>query len=237
MPQTADYLRKLRAMVDSQGGTGKPLHLTEWNIGLGERCGNSFFAEQRLQSFTSGSLTLMQDPAQRIENAHFYSAMPIMALFDFATAAGQVRVNPSAWALWAHSQIKGAASVSAQVCPATGACVQGYAAESAAVLALAGLKDGALTAVVTNDSSAAVTYTLRVQGWTQSQAQLTVQTPPAGAQPLTAAGNPAIADGAALTSLLASPSTQTRAALVPEQGTVQATLSIPAYSLQLVRVR
>jgi len=85
---SASFLRSLRALVDGQGGAGKPIHVTEWNIGLGTQCGSALYAEPRMQSWTSGVLTLMQEPAYRIEAAHFYSGVPIMSLFDFTTVSG-----------------------------------------------------------------------------------------------------------------------------------------------------
>ena len=48
------FLRALRAHVNAQGGTSLPLHLTEWNTGLGERCGTGVYSEARMQSWTSG---------------------------------------------------------------------------------------------------------------------------------------------------------------------------------------
>ena len=138
LSSAASFLRSLRSVVDGQGGSGKPIHISEWNIGLGSQCGNDFFAEPRTQSFGSGVLTLMQDPAQNIEAAHYYAAVPIMALFDFTTVAGKARINPAAWALWAHAKLKGASQLATQVCPQGGSCVAGYAAESALLMALAG---------------------------------------------------------------------------------------------------
>src|SRR4029079_13687064 len=92
LSSSATFLRSLRALVDGQGGAGKPLQITEWNIGLGQQCGNALYAEQRLQSYASGVLTLMQDPAQAIEAAHFYAGVTIMSLFDFTSAANAVRI-------------------------------------------------------------------------------------------------------------------------------------------------
>ncbi|MBK9573288.1 MAG: hypothetical protein IPO43_11395 [Rhodoferax sp.] len=164
LSNSATFLRSLRALVDQQGGGGKPIHITEWNIGLGQQCGEAFYSEQRTQSFASAFLTMLQDPAQNIEAAHFYAAMPIMSLFNFTSVAGKVGINPSAWAFWAHTQLKGNAMVRTSVCPSGGACVDGYAAESTSLMALSGQSGTTQTVVLTNDNSASVAYTLRVKG-------------------------------------------------------------------------
>ncbi|MBI5258067.1 MAG: hypothetical protein HY855_16310 [Burkholderiales bacterium] len=236
LASSASSLRALRALVDSQGGVGKPLHISEWNIGLGNDCGNSLFAEQRLQSFTSGLLTLMQDPALAIEAAHFYAGVTVMSVFDFTSVAGAVRVNPSAWALWAHAWLQGANGVAARVCTAAGSCVAGTAADSAAVLALAGQAGGTLGVVLTNDSGSAQSVTLRFKGLAGSVASALAHTPPQGPQDLAVAGNPSVADAGALAALLAKVGTEHRAGLGVSGGQLELALSVPARSVQLVRL-
>ncbi len=233
---SASFLRSLRALVNAQGGSSKPLQISEWNIGLGSQCGNAFFAEQRTQSFDSGLLTLMQDPQQNIEAAHYYAAMPIMALFDFSTTSGVARINPSAWAFWAHSRLRNTTMVSTRICPQGAACVAGYAAESAPLLALAGQTGGDSRIVVTNDGSAAVSYTLRLKGLSSATVTATISTPPSGTRDLPASGNPIVADANALAVLLASVSKDTRAGLSVTGGQVEVSITIPAHTLQLIEV-
>lgn len=236
LKSSVSFLRSLRALVDAQGGTGKPLQITEWNIGLGTQCGNSSYADQRLQSYSSGLLTLMQDPAQGIEAAHFYAGVTVMSVFDFTTVAGAVRINPSAWAFWAHARLNGSSGVPAQVCTAGGSCVAGHAAENAALVALAGRASGRLGLVVTNDGSTAQNYVLRFKGLSGSVASALVRNPPQGAQDIAVAGNPAVADAAALSSLLANVSAEQRPGLAVSGGQVELNLSVPARSLQLVEL-
>jgi hypothetical protein len=119
-----------------------------------------------MTSYASAILTLMQDPAQKITAAHYYAGMPIMSLFDWTTASGKVRINPGAWAFWAHSRLKGSTMLTAQICPGGTGCVNGYAAESKPLLVMAGSASGVRNIVITNDGSSAVTYTLRVSGLT-----------------------------------------------------------------------
>lgn len=241
LASSAAFLRNLRALVDSQGGSNKPLHISEWNIGLGSQCGNAQYGEPRMASYASGVLTLMQDPAQAIEAAHFYAGMPIMALFDFTLASNAVRINPSAWAFWAHRRLSGGSLLATQVCPAGTGCVAGYAAEGAPVVAL-GAQSGSGSslvrrAVVTNDSASAVAYTLQVNNLASGTINAVVYTPPGSAQDVAAQGNPLTPDPTALNSMLAFPVQQTRSALVVKGGQVQLTLTVPAYGLQLVELR
>lgn len=237
LANSATYLRGLRALVNSQGGSSKPLIISEWNIGLVPQCANSQYAEQRVQSFDSGVMSLMQDPAQNIQAAHYYAGMPIMGLFDFSAAANAVRINPSAWAFWAHGKLKGSTSVQAQVCPQGASCVMGYAAESAALMAVAGQANGAQTVVVTNDTGAAVTYTLQVDGLSAPTVTASISTPPPGTRDIPVSGNPAVADATALASLLTSPTVDARTALTPQAGQVQLTIVVPAYTVQAIELK
>jgi hypothetical protein len=179
----------------------------------------------------------MQDPAQNIEAAHFYTAMPIMALFDFTTVAGAVRINPSAWSMWAHSRLRGANMLATQVCPQGAACVAGYAAESTPLMALAAQSGVGQSMVMTNDSAVAVSYTLRVKGLSASQVTVSISTPPSTALDLLTVGNPAVADGTALAALLAAVPKETRTGLSVSGGSVDIALTLPAYSLQLVELQ
>jgi hypothetical protein len=232
----ATFLRSLRSLVDTQGGRGKPLHITEWNIGLGSQCGNSFFAEQRTQSFASGVLTLMQDPAQNIEAAHFYAAVPLMALFDSTSVPGAMRINPAAWALLAHSRLRGNNALNAQVCPVTSACVAGYAAETKSVMALAAQVGNGQIILLTNDGTSDVTYTLRLKGLTASRVDASINTPPAGVRDVSVSGNPSTVNASELATLLASVTQEMRSNLAVGSGQLELTATIPARSVQWVNV-
>lgn len=246
LQSSATYLRSLRAMVDSQGGSGKPLQISEWNIGLGTQCGESLYSEQRLQSFSAGLLTLMQDPAQAINAAHFYAGVTVMSVFDFTSVANAVRVNPSAWAFWAHSKLAGSTGLSTQVCAGSAACIAGYAADSAALQALSGQASGQsssrIATVISNDSSSAQSYTLKFKGLSGSVASALLRNPPQGAQSVataatsSAAGSPIGAEANALAGLFASVSTEQRSSLAINAGQAELSLSIPARSVQLVEL-
>ena len=234
LPASAGYLRSLRALVNSQGGSTKPLHITEWNIGLGSQCGNSLFAEQRLQSYASGMFTLMQDPSLAMEAAHFYAGVTVMSLFDFTSVEGSVRVNPSAWGFWAHARLAGSTGLGARVCPQASTCVDGFAADSAPLLALSGSASGKVSTVVTNDSNATVTYALNFKGLSDGSAAALVRSPPQGTQDLPVAGNPLAPDVAAVAALLASVTADARGGLAVRAGQATLSLSIPARSVQVI---
>ena len=229
------FLRSLRYLADVQGANGKPLHITEWNIGLGNQCGNDFFAEPRTQSFASGVLTVMQDPALNIEAAHFYAGVPIMSLFDFTSASGKARINPSAWAFWAHARLRGAPLLSTQVCQGT-TCVSGLASDAFPIMAVAAQRGGGQTVVVTNDSVTSQTFILRLKGLNGAQALLTTMQPPAGVVELPATGAPAAVDAPSLRSLGAAVTSSVPTPLEVTGGVTTANLTIPARSVQVIDV-
>jgi hypothetical protein len=237
LPAAAAFFRNVRALADAQGATGKPMHITEWNIGLGQSCGEAQYAEQRMTSYASAILTLMQDPAQKITAAHYYAGMPLMSLFDWTSASGKVRINPGAWAFWAHSRLKGSTMLTAQICPGGTGCGNGYAAESKPLLVMAGTASGVRNIVITNDGSSAVTYTLRVSGLTGSTVTATVYTPPSATTDVTVTGSPLKPDAAAITALMALPSADVRSALGVTSGQIEMTLTVPANSVQVVKVQ
>jgi Bacterial Ig-like domain (group 2) len=239
MSNSATFLRSLRSLVDSQGGNTLPLHITEWNIGLDRQCtGTDLYADARNQSFTSGILTLMQSSDLKIEAAHFYAGTPIMAMFDFSSAPGSVMVNPSSWSLWAHSQLRGHSLLDIQVCPRAGSCVSGLAAERAALAGVAASKSGVVRAVLTNDSASSVAYTLQVRGLASGNHDLLVRTPPSTARALAVSAPPTLKPSAAdISSLMAAPSSDTRARLVASSGTVRASFTLAPRSIQWVEIR
>ncbi|MFO1252328.1 MAG: hypothetical protein U1E77_14610 [Inhella sp.] len=233
--ESAAFLRNLRSLVNNQGGSSLPIHITEWNIGLGNQCGNAFFGEARTQSYASAVLTQFQDPAQNIEAAHFYAGVPIMALFDFSTTAGKARINPSAWAFWAHAQLRGGTQLSTQVCQSN--CLAGYAAETLPLLALGAQRGERTLLVLTNDGSSAQSTTVRVKGLGSGRYQAVLRTPSNAVQELSVAGNPAKVDSTALQSLLASPAQETRSDLSPSAGVLELSTSVPARGLQVVELK
>lgn len=239
MPNSAGFMRSLRALLDSQGGSTLPLHITEWNIGLDRECtGTDLYADARNQSFTSGIFTLMQSAELKVEAAHFYAGTPIMAMFDFSSAAGSVMVNPSSWSLWAHSQLRGHSLVDTRVCTRTGSCVSGLEVDRAALASVGASRSGVVRAVVTNDSASSVAYAPQLRGLAPGVYDLVVRTPPATARPLPVSGPPTLRPSAAdISALLAVPSADTRSRLMAASGTVRASFTLAPRSIQWVEVR
>lgn len=229
------FLRSLRSLADNQGATGKPLHITEWNIGLGTQCGNDFYSEQRTLSFASGVLTLMQDPALNIDAAHFYAGVPIMSLFDFTTTSGKARINPSAWAFWAHARLRGATRLSTQVCQG-GTCASGLASDALPIMAVAANRAGGHTVVVTNDSTTTQNFTLKLKGLSGTQTTVTTSQPPSGVVELPASGSPAAISGADMQNLAATTSASAPISLSVAGGMTHTNLTIPARGAMVIDV-
>ena len=229
------FLRSLRSLADTQGATGKPLHITEWNIGLGNQCGNDFFAEPRTQSFASGALTLLQDPALNIGAAHFYAGVPIMSLFDFTTSPGKSRINPSAWAFWAHAQLRGSTGLDTRICQGSN-CASGTASDTLPIMAVAARRAGGQTIVVTNDSTSNQSYMLRLKGVTSSQVNLTTHQPPANVVEVPTGGSPTSVSKPDLQALERAVNVAPAVTATVSAGVATAQLSIPARSVQLIDV-
>ena len=235
LARAAQFMQETRAYADANGLSGKPLHMTEWNIGLGQDCGNAFYANQRTQSYASAMLTLMQHPAWKFQAAQFYAGMPLMSLFDFGTT-GKVKVNPSAWAFWAHGFLRNATAITSEVCPSGTGCVAGTGAFDKPLLAVAGSGTAGRTVVITNDGASDVTYTLRLSGVSGTTAAISILTPPREVQELAASGSPVRPSTSDVTAFVASPTTETRSALGVSAGSVVLTLQIRANSVQVVRL-
>ena len=243
LTSSATFLRNLRSLVNTQGGSSKPIHLTEWNIGLGQSCGNTLYGEPRMQSYASGVLSLLQDPSLSIEAAHFYAGMPIMALFDFTLMNNAVRINPSAWAFWAHSKLKGGSLLTPQVCTGSSSCVAGYASDASSFMAVGALtgtgNDQIRRLVITNDSSSEVAYSLQLSNLVSGSNighTITINSPPSGNRDVSASGNPMTVGTTALNALMSSPTQQIRSSLVTTTGQLSLTLTIPGNALQLIEL-
>jgi|GEM_PF-1870020 len=229
------FLHALRAHVNAQGGTSLPLHLTEWNTGLGERCGTGVYSEARMQSWTSGMLTLMQDASLNIEAAQFYSAVPVMTLFDMSTSPGSARINPSAWAFWAHARLRGMTRLGTSVCQGS-TCLDGTASASLPLTAIAGR--GALSGaiIITNDTDASQTYTLRLRG-VPFALDLLLRTPPSGVVRASLTGTPGRVSEDAIRSILGQVTVVSRSDVAPSAGIIAAPVAIPARSVQVIELQ
>ncbi len=230
------FFAAVRAEVDRQGASEIPLHLTEWNIGLGQSCGETFYAEPRVQSFISGMLTLMQAEAYDIEAAHYYSGSVPMGLFSVdASVVGTVTVRPHAWALWAHSRLKSGTKAVTQVC-AAGTCGSGLSSDGPLVALAATGANGTRYVIVTNDSDAPVAYTLRVAG-AGTPNTVGRYAPPTGTVTVAAAlsGGSYVVSEAAVQALVGAIARQTTATRVVGGG-IEVDVTVGARTFQLLEL-
>ncbi|MBR58496.1 MAG: hypothetical protein CMH54_10805 [Myxococcales bacterium] len=180
LADAATWLQTLRGQLDELGLENLPLHITEWNIGLGKDCGSGLFGQPFVQSFVSGFLTILQHPDYKIQAAHYYAGIPNMSLFY--TEDSQFFVRPSAWGFWAHSQLDGGSLVDASVCDDEN-CAFGYDATDSPLLVTASRNGSDYIAVVTNMTDSPMPYYARATGEDAANLNLSVHTPPAPDHP------------------------------------------------------
>lgn len=235
LSDAAAWLAEIREHMAAQDLEDKPLHVTEWNIGLGQHCGNDLFGSQRMQSFVGGVMTLMQDPSLLIERAHFYAGVTVMALFAVDESANEMVLQPSAWAFWAHSQLADGEQVEALSC-LDGDCGAALTRTDEPMALAARVADG-YRVVLTNDNDSETSVRVQLRGLAQEPSSVSVLTPPEGATtvPLTFDGTAyVIADGAmdALVNQLSA----AEPAVTYQGGVAEVTVLLPPHSVQLLSV-
>lgn len=162
-----DWLRSLRRQIDAQGFTGRPLHVSEWNIGLGQQCGNALYRQPRLASFTAAALALMGEAEFEVTAAHFYAGVPIMGLFSAVEGQPRFEVQPAAWAFWAHRALHGGQALAVRHC-ANGVCAALADRTEGPVVAAARSGDR-IFAVLANDAALARTLRVRIFGLAEGE--------------------------------------------------------------------
>jgi hypothetical protein len=238
--KAVDWFDSVRSALAAKGyPQTKPLDISEYNIGLGIACGNAFFSDPQVQAFTSGILTMMQLVDEwNIERAMFYSGFPNMALITNSTTSGSVTVNPSAWAVWAHSQLKGGTIVPTRICLNGSSCVSGKNAASSSAVALAArISTGGYRIIVTNMTNAEKTYTLNLKGLTASSVNIQVQAPVNVPRNVATSytGSDYAPTSGSVAELLATVTIQSQT-LAVLSGAAQTTLNLPAWSLKVIEV-
>ena len=157
LEELLDYLTAVRSTLDAAGGTGIPVLLTEWNIGLGSNCGSTFYEDPEVGSWVGAALTLMQDSGLGIGGAWYYDGAPLMGPFTMNASTQEFTVRPAAFAYRAHSQLADGTRIEAQTCNGAGASCESVPAAIAdgdPVLPLAGtLPSGEHGVVLTNQST------------------------------------------------------------------------------------
>ncbi len=229
------FLKRVRAEIDAEGLATKPMHITEWNIGLGQTCGETFYATPQLQSYISGMLTLMQDTAYNIEVSNFYAGVPPMSPISVdKSKPGAVTLRPAAWSLWAHSKLRGGTRYAAQVC-ALSKCDASTTA-TGTVVTLSGTANGKKYAIVTNDTDTAIAFTLRVTNGASS-GKFTSYAPPQTAQTVVATQSDKgyrVDDGAMSALITSVPRTEQTGVSV--NGGLEVNSSLAARSIELVEL-
>lgn len=236
--QLRNWLRQVRQSANGLGLSDKPLHISEWNIGLGQQCGNGLFQDPRMASFASGALALMHEDEFAVAAAHFYSGLPLMGLFAPVEGQARFEVNPSAWAYWAHRMLAGGQRPSTQHCR-MGTC-SSLANDPDRPSVLAALRPGGLYTVVTNDAPEARTLRLRISGWNGPiPANASRWIPPSHqvhtVQGLTA-GPRIEVDSTSLASLLALPTSSSLSVEPVDSGVFDVSLALPARAVVLLEL-
>ncbi len=172
-----DWLRTLRGQMAAQGLASMPLHVSEWNIGLGQACGNAFYGDRRMASFVAGALALLHEDEFAVEAAHFYAGTTVMSLFAANDGQATIDLRPGAWGFWAYRELADGVRVHTESCR-QGVCAT-LAASPDAPAVLAARVGNTLRLLVANDSSAS--RTLRVQVHNSDAASARVHTAPSAA--------------------------------------------------------
>ena len=237
-----NWLDTVRAEIDEDGLVDTPIHISEWNTGLGKQCGDETYDQQRMQSFTAGALIIMQDARWDIEAAHFFSGVPVMGLFNSDADADTFNIRPSAWAFYLHSHLLNATLGSSLSC-VSGDCVDAVEAvnQEMSPIAISAATDDGYLGVVVNDTDEEIVYTLQLKGSELTGRHLFVTTPPAVDTPGQVLGSeqddgylvPVSAD---LDAALALAIREDLGELVVNDGSAEVVLTIPRFRAQLVEV-
>lgn len=162
LTELRDWLRSLRRQIDAQGFADRPIHVSEWNIGLGQQCGNALYRQPRLASFTAAALALFGEAEFDVTAAHYYAGVPIMGLFAAAEGQPRFEVLPAAWAFWAHRHLHGGTGLAVSHC-AGGVCST-LSERTAGPVAAAARRGERIFAVLANDAAAARSLRVRIGG-------------------------------------------------------------------------
>lgn len=241
LEKAVGWFDTVRASLEAKGyPAGKPIDISEYNIGLGKACGQNYFSEPRLQSFTSGMLTLMQQGTEwNIERAMFYAGFPNMSLIELnSKSSGAVTVNPDAWALWAHSRLKEGQLLSSSTC-VQGRCASGRDTATSPLLSLAAaMGTGDSRIVVTNNTALEQNYELDLTGISSSPAQIVVYTPFTEPREVSAtmSGSEYTVDDAAVSEMMAEMTRMEKTMKTEASGSASIELTVPAYGIHLIEV-
>ena len=162
LPQLRDWLRTLRGQLALQGLADTPLHISEWNIGLGQACGDAIFDTPRLASFVASALVLMHEDAFAIEAAHYYAGTTVMSLFKVDDGNPAIDIRPGAWGFWGFHELAAGTRLASETCAQSQCGNFGDHPDAPAVLA-ARVAGGGLRLLVANDSASARSLAVQVR--------------------------------------------------------------------------
>ncbi|MBN2896568.1 MAG: hypothetical protein JXK05_11840 [Campylobacterales bacterium] len=157
----SDYLtwaQTLRAQIDARGFAGKPMHISEYNIGLGQECGASVYTLPRSFSFTLGMMMLSQEEALDIDKLFYYAGPGnSMSLLSIVEGQNRITINPAYWSFYLSSRLKGAQRLKTRICGDEG-CKENMARVNEGVLAQGVSLEGKHYLLLLNDTPATLSY-------------------------------------------------------------------------------
>lgn len=238
----ASWLDTLRSEIDADGLQDVPLHITEWNIGLGQDCGNDYFKAQRVQSFVGTALILMQVPHWNVTAAHYYAGLPVMGLF--AESGSNLAIRPGAWAFLFHRALLGGTRVETLTC-VNSTCRDARETSKAQepVVAMGVIQaDGSYHALVVNDANGEKTLTLQLRGPNLAGKHIWVTTGPSATDPdlvlaVSVENGYRVPTTAALNKALGKVSQQDLGELVVTGSVAELSLTIPAESVVRLEIK
>ena len=155
-----EWISTLRQEINKNGFDTKPIHLTEWNIGLGQRCGSATFTKPRNFTFDLGVLFLSQEVGLNIEKMHFYAGIGNpMALIGINKSQNTLSVNPAYWSFYISKLLKGGTRLDTQVSyDGTTYASMPNAVKVQSLFAMTVQKNNQIEVVVINDSDSSSSY-------------------------------------------------------------------------------
>lgn len=157
----SDYLswaQALRTQINAHGFALKPMHITEWNIGLGQECGTQTYTLPKSFSFSLGLMLLSQEESLDIDKLFYYSAPGTsMSLLSIVEGYDRITINPAYWSFYVASRLKGAQRLKTRLCGAQG-CKENIQRVDEGVLAQGAILEGRHFLLVVNDTNTSFTY-------------------------------------------------------------------------------
>jgi len=175
------WIEELRENTDKHGLAGKPIHITEWNIGTGKRCEDEakkaseevIFKRPHMFSYISAALLVMQD-IDYLTHTHFYAGNGAnMALFS-VDKGKKLHPNNAFMAFVIHKGLKNSEKVKSTICKDSN-CNSSY--PFLENIAAKGFKTTTQKKIlIINDNSDRKTISLELKGIAESTSQLEAKT-------------------------------------------------------------